>query len=274
MIPILFLSLSILDADVTKYDGKHMVLEGKVRLEHPQGQISCDQAVIDLLDEAADLKGMVKLSLPDGGFLECLEASVEMKKNVVTFFPKATYADTKGMKITADEIKVFWKPDKNIQKIIAKGNVSIAKNDEWVIFSSKAELEPDCKILFLERGDEQLSLFHKRGQVFADRAELHLDSKICYLEGGVRLSNQLGQMALSEKVSISKDEVHFDSKPGGHALFYDQLNKMQVSAVAIVVKKDPVTKKDTVKGTGDVRFHFSVEEFDKIKKFLSLEKKP
>ena len=43
-------------------------------------------------------------------------------------------------------------------------------------------------------------------------------------------------------------------------LFYDRLNKVQVSAPAVNIRRDGTTGKEAVQGMGDVRFTFADEE--------------
>ena len=49
-------------------------------------------------------------------------------------------------------------------------------------------------------------------------------------------------------------------------LFYDKANDMEVSATTLKIKRDEATKKETVKGIGDVRFSFVENEFEQLRK--------
>ncbi len=280
--PTLGKALNIVDADATHYEGGKVVLEGRVTLDHSHGKVSCSHAEVNLSKESAQLVGDVRFSLPEGGKIESAQALIEGREGIATFYTDVIYTTTEGLKISAREARIEWKPDKRdprgLQKIAAKGDVRINQKDEWCIFAGFATLEPASQTLFLE-GEEGRQLFFQNnsGKIFADRAEVYLNTKLCHLEGSVRMINRQGalsQIALADDVVISREEgeLIFQAHPNKHALFYDSVNKLQVSAAQLKVKKDPVTGKETVRGIGDVRFHFSGQEFDRIKKQLAMEK--
>lgn len=134
--------------------------------------------------------------------------------------------------------------------------------------------------------EEQLSFKDEQGEVFADKATLHYTlakgkialSKI-YLQGNVRLkdkqpsSDEILHYLVADYVEYlpEEKEMIFTSKARHRVLFYDQVNNVQVSAPALKIKRDDVTKKESVKGLGDVRFSFIDKEYAQIRKIFKLE---
>ncbi len=127
------------------------------------------------------------------------------------------------------------------------------------------------------------------GEIFADKALMYyglaaqtIVPKKLNLKGRIRLFNKhavqdkgessLAQYALSDGVEYFPDsqEVLFTSTKGRRVLFYDKANELQVSAPAIKIKRDAITKKESVKGLGDVRFSFIEHELEQLRKQFSL----
>lgn len=57
---------------------------------------------------------------------------------------------------------------------------------------------------------------------------------------------------------------------GNRVLLYDQAKDLQISAPGVLLKRDPITQKETIKGLGDVRFSLVKEEFSELRKKFSL----
>lgn len=97
------------------------------------------------------------------------------------------------------------------------------------------------------------------------------------LEGNVYLINRIGSMeeedkgqqyALADKLTydFATKQMELKAKKKGRVLFFDKINNLQMSAPRLVVKRDSRTSKDSIKGYGDVRFHFIDNEFEQIRK--------
>lgn len=127
------------------------------------------------------------------------------------------------------------------------------------------------------------------GVIYADKIILKyalenktIVPKVLILEGHVRMMNTyasdepaspLVQYALADKVEYypQTKEVMFSSNgEGKRVLFYDKTHDLQVSAPTLKIKRDKATKKDLIKGTGDVRFSFVENEFEQLKNRFSL----
>jgi len=122
----------------------------------------------------------------------------------------------------------------------------------------------------------------RRGELFADQAIIdyreengHLVPVKLLLTGSVRAVNHCRQAGSEEEQYALADRVELDLGSGqarlsavkpNRVLFFDKFYKMQVSASALTLSRELETKKERIKGEGDVRFHFRQQELDEIKK--------
>ena len=128
-------------------------------------------------------------------------------------------------------------------------------------------------------GGQQVFLEDARGHVYADKATIHysLDKAVLQvvLEGDVQVQNvqsEKPQYALADILEYcpATQEMTLKAKAGNRVLLYDQAKDLQISAPGILLKRDPITQKETVKGLGDVRFSLVKEEFSELRKKFSL----
>jgi hypothetical protein len=117
------------------------------------------------------------------------------------------------------------------------------------------------------------------GEIYADRAKVDyqevdgaLEAIQIILFDNVRLVN-MGTLEKPASQYALADEVHYFPKEGSTilegkknpVLFYDHQRDMQLSAYTVRAERDPITKKETIHGVGNVRFTFGPEELEKIK---------
>ena len=139
--------------------------------------------------------------------------------------------------------------------------------------------------------DKQVCFKDAKGEIYADKALIKYEyvnrnvtpTKIVLL-GNVKIFNRLPvsnddttpvlQYLLAERVEFYPltKEMIFISKNGGRVLFFDKANNLQVSASTLKIVRDKATKKESVKGLGDVRFSFVEHEFDQLRRRFSLDK--
>jgi lipopolysaccharide export system protein LptA len=144
---------------------------------------------------------------------------------------------------------------------------------------SKGQVIPNLQVYF----KDQL------GEIHADKLTMKyevinkvIQPKQILLEGNVSLlsknavhsedSSPIMQYALADYMEYypKSKELIFSSRIKGHrVLFYDKINDLQVSAPSLKIKRDEITKKDLVKGSGDVRFNFIENEFTQLSKRFS-----
>lgn len=163
--------------------------------------------------------------------------------------------------------------------LVCKGNVIVDHPGMKIAMKS-----PDLQEV------NQISYNDTRGEMHADKAlveyevlDKNIVPKMITLEGHVRMKNnhadnpaeepQQLSYALADKVEYNPatKEVLFQANRGGRVLFFDQANNLQVSAPALRIKRDAVTKKDSIKGIGNVRFSFIQHEFEQLKQSFSLQ---
>lgn len=102
------------------------------------------------------------------------------------------------------------------------------------------------------------------------------------LEGHVRILNKytgahdnrtpLMQYALADWVEYIPEtaEMILGSNEGSRVLFFDRVNRIQVSAPELKVKRHPDTKKESVQGKGDVRFTLMEQEMEQLRKCFNM----
>lgn len=132
---------------------------------------------------------------------------------------------------------------------------------------------------------KQVFYYDHLGEVQADRATIYYQnsggkltvSKLT-LEGNVYIVDHKGMLdanggenkplhyALADFVEYTphNKQMYLNSQSGQRVLFYDKINQLQVSAPALRITRDQQTKKEAVKGYGDVRFHLLNTELEKL----------
>lgn len=130
--------------------------------------------------------------------------------------------------------------------------------------------------------DKPVQLSDQMGEAFGETLELYYDGKELkkiVLEGSVYLSHTINGSV--ERSYAKGDRLTYDPKTQistlesdkGRVFIFDKVNQTEVSAPKIILERDPVTKKDTIKGEGDVRFHLVDQEFQELKNRFKLEDK-
>lgn len=144
-------------------------------------------------------------------------------------------------------------------------------------------IDPKAKIASISSDGKQIHFSDSYGDIYADHVQVYfeeVDGKLkpskLSLEGNIRLQNiqaGLQRYALAENADydVMKGELILKSNRPARVLFYDLANKMQASAPALILKRNPETKKDEIKGIGNVRFLLSEEEWNELKKRFSFE---
>lgn len=139
--------------------------------------------------------------------------------------------------------------------------------------------------------DKQSFYTDEKGEIFADRIlikyksdEKEMKAYQISLAGQVKILNRLPNISNPEKPIyqyILADNVEFypdtqqmvlSATKGRRVLFFDEENDFQMSAQGVKTVRDSITKRDSIEGTGDVRFHLVEYEVDKLRQQFSLEK--
>jgi CRISPR/Cas system CSM-associated protein Csm3 (group 7 of RAMP superfamily) len=110
-----------------------------------------------------------------------------------------------------------------------------------------------------------LTYTREKGKLYPDLLEL---------KGDVRIENHWGgasQYSLADfaKYRFATKTVQLESEKEKSVLVFDTLNKLQVSAPMIEMKRDALGE-EKIRGIGRVRFIFDAQEFEQFKKKFPL----
>ncbi|MGA8164221.1 MAG: hypothetical protein WB791_04250 [Waddliaceae bacterium] len=135
------------------------------------------------------------------------------------------------------------------------------------------------------RVEEEKQVFFEdgRGKIFADDAVIDYAitegkavPRQLTLKGNVRVYHREGpllQYVLADVavLSIPSQEVRFKALGNKRVLLFDRVNQLKISAPEIKVKRDELTKKESIQGIGEVRFCFVEEELNQLRKHFKID---
>lgn len=103
--------------------------------------------------------------------------------------------------------------------------------------------------------------------------KLFLKGNICMLSRSSidkDLPGKFLQFAIADRVEydIAAREMICLADSRKRVLFFDKSNNLQISAPSVKIRRDALSKKESIQGMGDVRFSFIDKEFDQLKKRL------
>ena len=139
------------------------------------------------------------------------------------------------------------------------------------------------------KNEEQVFYQNSLGETYADQASIQYDWKggaispsYLTLTGHVRfldastaengIHSPLSKYAIADKMEYNpfKKEAILSADKNSRVLCYSKANGLQVSAPSLKIRRDEITKKEWIKGMGDVRFNFIEHEFEQLKQRFSL----
>lgn len=172
--------------------------------------------------------------------------------------------------------KITLKKQNCSYKISSQGEIHIDNVQKKITVTSPVNETGDVGI------DQQFLIQDQVGKIYSNSAEISyavsdknaLLKKVHFV-GNVRLINRSGpllQYILSDKADFDQEscQMHFFSTPPNRVLCYDRPNNLEISAPELKVFRDKTTKKDNIKGVGDVRFHLMEQEIEQLKKHIKL----
>ena len=127
-------------------------------------------------------------------------------------------------------------------------------------------------VTFFRTPEQQIHFMDAYGEIFADHFEVKYKDKVVEsmkMEGKVFLAYSRPQE--EDRSYAYADTVTYDPTTqemvmiGDRVLVYDRVNKMEVSAPKLRIRRDQATQKERIKGEGDVRFTLDEKEFDILK---------
>jgi lipopolysaccharide export system protein LptA len=159
-----------------------------------------------------------------------------------------------------------------------KQNVTLKLADGGILRCDSLSLDYTQMTSFFY-GSPQVTYIDTFGEIYADKAQVDyrevegtLEATKVTLFENVRLVNRgtsekpASQYALADELCyFPQEKLTILTGKQSRVLFYDQERALQLSARTVHAQRDPVTKKESVHGVGDVRFIFGPEELEKIK---------
>lgn len=202
------------------------------------------------------------------------------------------------------EVRVYYSDDKGkkqLRTIESNGHSVICHQEtlkqecRWLICNGKMRIDhAKMEVVLLSPFDvqgqvsagKQVFYYDDLGEFQADKATIYyqnIEGKLAVskvtLEGNVYIVDHKGMKssggenkplhyALADFAEYTPHDkqMFLNSQQGRRVLFYDKTNQLQVSAPALKITRDQQTKKEAVKGFGDVRFHFLNAELELLLK--------
>lgn len=280
-------SLTI-EASSADYDGTTLSLKGAVRLTHPQGSMAADEVFIE------------EIIRNDSGIKQKSSAS----KNAVISMKGAIEVNHKdlGTLINHREVRVYLSESKGtreMRRIEGEGYTHLSHietgkhRSHHLVCEGKMVADHENGIVTFDSltTGKQVFFYDTLGEAQANKITIYyqktaegLVATKVLLEGNVYL---VDHKDLDEKNEGKQDPLHYaladvveyipntreitlSANKGRRVLFYDKINKLQVSSSVLKVYRDQVTQKEKFKGIGDVRFHFLESEFEQLRKRVNL----
>ena len=172
---------------------------------------------------------------------------------------------------------------KVIQSIETEGKtVLVADNGQSLTSYGTLKIDRD-NLMMSCTGTEDKQLLYENREVslYSDTAsieyalqQMELRPRIVYLHGNVKIFSRDIDRPLRKGLA---DHIIYDpftretrllADEGNHVLFWDDEKNLTLSAPEILISIDPVSKEESIKGIGTVRFTFSEEEGKRFEKFL------
>lgn len=227
----------------------------------------------------------------------CLKGSTEIQYGEI-----ATLKNDQELRIDYS----LAKGQKQLHTIEAEGHTVLHHSDftpqrsHWVICDGTVHVDHEKMIITLNSVRDSFDNVCERKQVlfYDDLGEAQADKvTILYqefkgkfiatkitLEGNVYLvnhktrgdttlpPNQPLHYTIADVVEYTplNKEMYFTSLPGHRVLFEDKINHLQISAPTIKIIRDATSKRESIKGMGDVRFHFLDSELEQLRKHSTI----
>ncbi|MBS0648679.1 MAG: hypothetical protein JSS10_05585 [Verrucomicrobia bacterium] len=162
----------------------------------------------------------------------------------------------------------------NQHKLVSHGTISFDREKNLGTVES-----PTVNGVVPENG--QLSYHEGEMSVLADKAHIEYTEEngaftpvSVSLKGHIKISSlttgKLTKFGLADRLSYSPTTRTFilGADPGKKVVFANEEDNMRISAQEVHITQDPITKKQTVKGLGNVQLTLSAEEQATLNKFF------
>lgn len=261
--------------------------------ELPEGllnKVECVRAEFDLRGNKGVLYEPEGVLQRDGVplFFKASEMLVDSESEEIVLLPPVKI-DWLGTLDASGKVEITRK-NKKLHRVLVEGPSKLlwkdpaGGNEHRLNIPGTLNMYPELHVMeIVNAGSEQIFFSDHYGQIYADRIILNFKEASGKLEplkiqffGNVRLQNNTPgteQYALADEAffEFGKSTLTLQSQQRPRVLFYDELNKIEASAPALVINRDPRTGQNVMRGIGNVRFVFAEEELNELKKRFSLE---
>ncbi len=172
---------------------------------------------------------------------------------------------------------------KVIQSIKTEGKtVLVANNSQSLTSYGTLKIDRDTLMMSCTSTEDKQILYENREvRLHADTTtveyalhQMELRPHVVYLHGNVKIFSRdiqrLLRKGLADHIIYNPItyETHLLADKGNYVLFWDDEKKLTLSASEILISIDPISKEESIKGIGTVRFTFSEEEGKRFEKLL------
>lgn len=258
------------DANEAHFDLVH----SKVAMLHPKGTIqsllipellnkqllfTAESLLWDHLKNTLFLKGNIKLNEPSLGTIHSDDELHFVQKG-----SQISSLKTKG-KTTIEYL--------NAHKLTCFGTMSIDREKLHATASSPL-IEgkvPDGQQIFYQEGE--INVHADKAQIEYSAHEISFQPVSISLKGNVKIaSHDSHRLGIADRVTYLPTTRTFilGADPGKRVLFINNEENLRISAQEVHITQDPTTKKQTVKGIGNVQLALTHEEQALIQKLFKL----
>ncbi|MBF8263971.1 MAG: hypothetical protein HW387_1636 [Parachlamydiales bacterium] len=190
---------------------------------------------------------------------------------------------TQSFSLHSDLIRLSFSNDGQgeLTEVMTEGPTHMAfqGKDSTLDCEGRLFLDPAVRQLMtaqpLHYHDERIRLEALSGRLTYDETGNQLQPEALYCEGSVRLISSIIQN--QESFALAEQLVYFPAtrtiilscRSPNRVLFWQSSGEMTLSAPEVQVRFDSKTKKETVRGIGDVHFRFTMQEENTIETIFS-----
>lgn len=213
----------------------------------------------DHLKNTIILKGNIALNEPSLGTLSS-EDELQLVQKGKQLMSIKTKGKTTLKYLNAHHLTCFGVMNIDREKLQATGNSPLVDG-----------IVPEGKQIFYQEGE--IGAFSDRAQIEYSAHENSFQPVSISLKGDVKISSHdANHLGIADRLTYSPTTRTFilSANPGKKVVFINKEENLKMSAQEVHVTQDPSTKKQTVKGIGNVQLTLTVEEEALMQKLFKL----
>jgi lipopolysaccharide export system protein LptA len=260
----------IVDAEAVDFDLVH----SKVAMVRPKGVIqsllipelanqqlrfTAESLLWDHLKNTVILKGNISLNEPSLGTLVS-EDELQFVQRGKQLASIRTKGKTTLQYLNAHTLTCFGAMNIDRDKLHATGDSPVVQG-----------VVPEGQQIFYQEGE--VGVFADKAQIEYSAHETSFQPVSISLKGNVKISSRdARRLGVADRVTYSPTTRTFilGADPGKRVLFINDEENLRISAQEVHITEDPTTKKQTVKGIGNVQLALTTEEQALIQKLFKL----